>query len=536
MTAPAAVARSWRSGFVGTGPLIRLAARRDRVLVTVWLLVLLAVCFASATSTSSLYATEAERITAAQAINASPGLVALYGPILDVHSLGELAMTKMTVLYAVFVAVMTLFVVRRHTRLDEENGQAELLGGTAIGHEAQLNAAVLFGSAVSVLLGALAALVNILGGLPAAGSVAFGAAWAGTGLVGVGVTALACQLSASSRTCAGIAAGSIGGLFVLRAVGDTSRASFLSWLTPFGWNTQLRAYSDTRWPVLLLHLAAAATLIQAARMVHNRRDLNSGVVAARPGPANGSPRLRDALALALRLHAPMLAWWTVAVAVLGLTFGAISPSFDAFNSDAVRQMFQRIGGQGAFRDMLLAAVASVSALVITCFGITVVTHAGNDEQDGRTEQVLATATSRTRVFLATVLVAVAGSTVLLAVTGIGLALGVGNSSTHSFGTLTLAAVGQAPAVWVVIGIAALLLAANNRWAPLSWAVLVLFASLGEIGELLNLPSWALTLSPYTHIAKLPVESFDVGSAVALTAIAFALAALAWLKYRARDIA
>ena len=62
---------------------------------------------------------------AAQAINASPGIVALYGPILDVHSIGELAMTKMTVLYAVFVAIMMLFVVRRHTR----GGRGERTGG-----------------------------------------------------------------------------------------------------------------------------------------------------------------------------------------------------------------------------------------------------------------------------------------------------------------------------------------------------------------------------------------------------------------------
>ena len=46
-------------------------------------------------------------------------------------------------------------------------------------------------------------------------------------------------------------------LFVLRAVGDTTEASWLSWLSPFGWNTQLRAYGDTRWWVLLLYVALA---------------------------------------------------------------------------------------------------------------------------------------------------------------------------------------------------------------------------------------------------------------------------------------
>ncbi len=75
-------------------------------MVGVWLVVLLLVCYASAAATADLYPTDAERVAAAEAINASPAIVALYGPILDVHSLGELAMTKMTVTYALFVAIM----------------------------------------------------------------------------------------------------------------------------------------------------------------------------------------------------------------------------------------------------------------------------------------------------------------------------------------------------------------------------------------------------------------------------------------------
>ena len=47
--------------------------------------------------------------------------------------------------------------------------------------------------------------------------------------------------------------------FGLRAVGDTA-VSWLSWLSPFGWSTQLRAYGDTRWWVLLLYVALAGVL------------------------------------------------------------------------------------------------------------------------------------------------------------------------------------------------------------------------------------------------------------------------------------
>ena len=96
-------------------------------------------------------------------------MVALYGPIEDVRSLGELSMTKMTVLYAVFVALLFLVLVRRHTRTEEETGQAELLGGTAIGRDALLGAAVLESAGIAIALGLLAGLADIAGGLPAPG-------------------------------------------------------------------------------------------------------------------------------------------------------------------------------------------------------------------------------------------------------------------------------------------------------------------------------------------------------------------------------
>jgi ABC-2 type transport system permease protein len=518
----------------GTRFLLQLAARRDRVLVPVWLAVLVLVCYASAAATPGLYATEAERVSAAQAINASPGLVALYGPILDVHSTGELAMTKMTVLYAVFAAIMMLFVVRRHTRVDEENGQTELLGGTAITRTAPLTAAIIFGSAVSLLLGVLVAAANIAGELDAVGSLAFGASWAGTGLVAVGLTAVACQISASARTCAAIAASSIGAFYVLRAAGDTTDASWLGWLTPLGWNTRLRAYADTRWWILLLYVALAAALIATAQVLRRQRDLGSGISQPRPGPSAGSPRLSDAISLSVRVHAPMLVGWTVAVGMMGLVFGAISPSFDAFDSGGIKDMLERLGGTGVFRDTLLGAVISVVALVVTCFGIAVVVHGGNDEHDGRTEQVLATATSRSRAFVATAVVALIGAVWLLLVMGVTLALGVGNDTDHSFGTLVVSSLAQAPAVAVVIALALLCFAWRSQWVMFGWAILAVVATLGQIGQLLGLPEWVLGLSPYTHAPRMPLESIEAPVLV-LSCIAAALVIVAWWRYRSRDV-
>ena len=138
------------TSYAGTWPLARAALRRDRVLASVWVLLLVVVVYASAAATESLYPTAADRVSAAEAINDSPAIVALYGPILDVTSAGELAMTKLTVLYAVFAALLFLVLVRRHTRTEEESGRAELLGGTAVGRDAQLAAAVLESALVAL--------------------------------------------------------------------------------------------------------------------------------------------------------------------------------------------------------------------------------------------------------------------------------------------------------------------------------------------------------------------------------------------------
>ena len=514
----------------GTRLLLRQFARRDRVIAPVWLLVLAVLCLVSAAATPGLYDTDAARVRAAEAINDSPAIVALYGPILDVHSIGELSMTKMTVLYAVFAAILFVVLVRRHTRVEEESGRTELVGGTSVGRDAPLMAAVAESVIVAVVLGLLVALANIAGGLDPAGSVAFGCVWLGTGLVAIGIAAVCVQLSASARTCAAAAAGVLGVLFVIRAVGDASGATWLSWLSPFGWNTQARAWSGTRWWVLALYPLLAVALVAVAQWLRGRRDLGAGLLAARPGPATGSPRLADAVSLSVRVHSTAIVVWTGAVAVLGLLFGFIAPGLDdLLDTGSAQELIDRLGGQ------MLAAVLSVVAIVVTCFGISVVTHAGSDETGGRTEEVLATSTSRARWLAASLLVALAGSLWLLIVTGITLWIGYATAGGPSPGDLVTAAIGWSPAVWVVIGLAAVLLALRGSWAVFGWVWPALFLTLTLIGELAGFPGWLTGLSPYSHVPTMPAEPWRWAPEIGLTAVAALLLAGAWLRFRERDI-
>lgn len=520
-----------------TGVLVltRFALRRSRVLIAAWTAVLAVLCYASAAATGSVYATAADRVSAAESLDASSALVALYGPILDVHSLGELAMTKTTVTYAVLVMALVITLVRRHTRVEEESGRAELLGGLAVDPRAPLVAALVVGFVVSSLVAVLAGVGDVAGGLPVAGSCWFAATWWGIGLVGTGVGAVCAQLSTSARTCGAVAAGVVAVLFALRALGDTTRAGYLSWLSPFGWSTRLRAWSDPRGWLLLLDVALAVGLAVGALALRARRDLGAGLLPDRPGPATGSPLLASALALTVRVQATGLLVWTAACALLGGLMAAIVPGIGSvLDSDSARRMMQRLGGVGALQETLVTALVSVGAVIITCFVATVVAHAGTEEADGRTEEVLATAATRSRTFGSVATVALGGAAWLLLVTGV--AMGVGSTGgevpPHE---MVAGALVQIPAVWVVTALALLAASVRSRWAVAGWVLVVAFFVLGPLAELLRLPGWVAGLSPYAHVPKVPAEAFRPTPEVVLVLLATLLLVAAWWRYRERDI-
>ena len=307
-----------------------------------------AVCYSSAClgRRVRLYPTVADRVSAAEAINASPAVVALYGPIVDVHSLGELAMTKMTVLYAVFVALLLLVLVRRHTRTrgGGRPGRAPRRDRDRAATRPCWPPSRAAPSSPS-LLGLLAALVDIAGGLPLVGSLAFGASWTGIGLVAAGADRRGVPALRELAHLCGDRGGALGVLFLLRAVGDTS-AVLAQLALPVRLGDAAARLADPRWWVLLLYVACVA-LVALAQVLRGRRDLGSGLLAARPGPETGSPRLADAVALSIRLHGPMLLGWTVALAVLGWCSASIAPNIGSMlDSPAARDMMTAsVGGR-----------------------------------------------------------------------------------------------------------------------------------------------------------------------------------------------
>ncbi|MBO0811598.1 MAG: hypothetical protein J2P23_06085 [Microlunatus sp.] len=526
------------STYAGTGILTRQAFRRDRLIAPIWVVVMALLIYASAAATPTLYKTAADRVQAAEAINNNPAVIALYGPILDVHSVGELSMTKMTVLYTIFAAILIVILVRRHTRVEEESGRLELVAGTAVGRNAPMSSAISQSVILSVIMGLFAALAAMGGKLPIEGSLAFGATWTGIGLVTTGLALVACQLAASARTCAAMVAGALGVLYVLRAVGDIS-VNWLSWISPFGWNTRFRAWTEPRWWMLGLYVGSAVVLIIIARLLRSRRDLGSGVLAARPGRATGSRRLADAISLSFRVHRGAIVIWSVAMAALGVIFGAIAPGVsDLLDSGNAQEIIARLGGPGAMADTLVAAVLSLVAIVVTCFAMSVIGHTGGDEADGRTEAVLATATSRSRWFGATVIVAFGGVLWLLLLSGVFLWIGYGAAGAPAgahTGKIIPAALVWVPAAWLLVAIAAALFALRRSWTALGWILPAAALVISLVGELLQAPDWFIKISPYAHVPMLPAAAMEWTPLLVMTGIAVLVTVFGWLVFTRRDI-
>jgi ABC-2 type transport system permease protein len=285
--------------------------------------------------------------------------------------------------------------------------------------------------------------------------------------------------------------------------------------------------------LVVLLVAAAALLV--------RRDLGAGVLATRLGPAAAAPWLRSPLALAWRLQRGTLLGWTIGAAVAGLSFGVIAQDIAQFASEdpETAKVLASLGGTGSITDIYLAAVLSWLALLAAGYAIQATLRLRAEEAELRAEQVLATATSRTRWAGSHLVVAAVGSAVVLGAGGLLAGLAHGIRSGDLAGELPRvlgAALVQLPAVWVMAAVGALLFGLLPRLVVgATWAVLAVVLFVTMFGEPLRLDRWVLDLSPFAHLPRLPAAAFTATPLAWLLATAVVLAAAGLAGFRRRDL-
>ncbi|MCX4527118.1 MULTISPECIES: ABC transporter permease [unclassified Streptomyces] len=529
-----------RNQLAGTGALLRLALRRDRVMMPVWILVVAMLVLSLPASLESVYGTAAERARLVATMTTNGSLRALYGPVFG-DSIGALTAWRGGVFAGLLAGIMSLVIVVRHTREEEESGRQELLSAAMVGRRAPLTAALLAALTANALVALL--VTAALAGRGAGGALALGLGIGATGMLFASLAAIAAQLTESARLAKGLAGAFVGAAFVLRAAGDAGTAdggSALTWASPLGWLEHVRAFAAERWWVLALFAAASAAQLAAAYALAARRDVGMSFLPARPGPAQG--RLGTAGALAWRLQRGGLLGWSLGFLAAGLVFGGMTDGATELvgGNDKTREIIERMGGQGgqsaaqgALADTFLAAMAGMLGMVAALYIVSSVLRLSGEESGQRAEPLLAGAVGRLRWAGGHLAVAFGGSALILLLAGLGLGIGHGQDVAGAVG----ATLGQLPAVWVIGALAALLHGAAPRFAGAAWAVAGTALALGWVGPALNLPQAVLNLSPFAHLPKLPgAQALEWAPLVALTALAAALLAAGLTALRRRDLA
>jgi putative exporter of polyketide antibiotics len=523
----------------GTGGLVRLILRRDRIVLPIWIVLLVGIPMSYVQSFSELFPTpESRRQYAGNA-----GFVTLYGELTGT-SFGEFLTWRLGFV-PVMVGLISLLTVIRHTRVEEETGRAELLGSSVVGRHAGLAAALLTTSGANALLAVLLALGMYSQDLPLAGSVALGLEFACAGWLFGAVGAIAAQLTSSAGTARGIALSGLGAAYVLRATGDTSGytdgpLAWLSVLSPIGWAQRIRPYGANRWWLVVMVLAVAVVLAAVAVRLQSRRDVGAGLLPDRLGPAEGAPSMNSPLALAWRLHRGLLVAWTAGFAVLGVLFGGVAEGVgDLMRDDpSVQEVFARLGGAAGLIDSFFAGVMTIVGLIASAYAVQATLRLRAEETSGRAEPVLATATGRLRWAASHLLFGLLGPAVALLIAGLGAGVAYGAAVGDVGGQvprLIGAALVQLPAVWVLAAITIALFGLLPRWSPAAWVppsvcLVIVMTTTGT-----ELSGWIKDISPFSHVPQLPDGSASAAPVITMVAIAVVLGVAGLIGLRRRDL-
>ena len=524
----------------GTGTLVRFFLRKDRIKLPAWLagFALFVAYIGSAIPT---IAPEQSDLMGMAPMFSQPVGRMFTGPAfgMDAPTYERFFAAGYVPYLFVLAALMSIMLITRHTRVEEQTGRAELLRANVTGRHSGLTAALIVAAITSALAGLVVALVAMAFGFAPAGSVLVGAATALTGMAFAGVTAVTVQLSANSRAAAGLAGLVLGVAFVLRALGDMVAVggSALSWVSPLGWAAQTAPYVYDRWaPLGLLALLSAAG-IAVGYVLQSRRDFGASLIDPRPGPATAGALLSSNLGLAARLQRGALWGWGTGIVALGVIDGAFTQEMLNALDDMPSALIEIFGTEGLL-DGFIAFLGSFVAILVAAYAVYAVGSVREEETRGRAEIVLATSVGRSRWLGAHALVVACAVVGIVVVAGLGTALAAGlvTGEADLIGTVFAAHLAMAPAPLLILGVTVALFGWLPRLqAPVGWLLVALTGVVTLFGEMLDLPGWLLGLSPIRHLADVPVEPFVGGPFLLITALAGIGVGVGLLGLRRREV-
>ena len=511
--------------------LLRLALRRDRIRLGVWISVLTLTMVYAPNAIKLAYPEEAQRLARVNLLKTPAGMM-LGGPMFGGKEtdLGAMMANELMLTLIVAASIMSILTVIRHTRAEEESGAAELVLSSVVGRYARTTAALILVGGANAILAVTMTLAMSATGFAVADTAAMCLGVTGVSMVFGAVAAVTAQLWRQARTATGAAMAVLALAVLVRGIGDVinNSGSALSWFSPIAWAQQMRPFVELRWWPLALLVVLALVLIALAAVLESRRQYDDGNIPSTGERPNAHP-IKSVFGLHLTLQRGQTIGWSIGLFLSGLAFGSMTKSLldAAEENELLARVLEAQGTDGVYTTMTQFLAAAATAYVVAA-----VFRVYGDEESGLGEAVLAGAVSRWRWLLSAVAAALLGSTVLMFFAGLGNGLGAGITlgDPQTVWRLTLAGLAFVPAMAVLAGVAALAVALRHPW--IGWLAVTFVITSLYLGALLRLPQWLLDASPVGQ-TKAPTE-YSVVALTVMAVVAVALTLVAGAIYRRRD--
>src|ERR1700754_2491933 len=316
------------SPFTGVPTLLRLALRRDRIRLSIWIAVLTLMMVYAPNAVNLAYPEEAQRLARVNLLKTPAGML-LGGPMFGGNEadLGVMMANELMLTLIVAASILAITTVIRHTRAEEESGIAELVLSSVVGRYARTYAALILVGGVNAVLAVTMTLAMSATGFALLDTAAMCLGITGVAMVFGGVTAVTAQLWRQARTATGAAMTTLALAAVVRGIGDVinNSGSALSWFSPIAWAQQMRPFVDLRWWPFALLVVLAVGLMALAAGLESRRQYDDGNIPSSGERPNARPII-GVFGLHLTLQRGQTIGWTVGLFLGGLKFGSIDKS------------------------------------------------------------------------------------------------------------------------------------------------------------------------------------------------------------------
>lgn len=482
----------------------------------------------------SLYPSLEERIVYAATAGASVPSTAFNGRGYGLTTLGGITAVEVGFMGQILFPLMGALLGVRLSRREEEDGRIELLTASRVGRLSPFAASAVLLALTALVTGAAMTVGMVLAGLPWAGSAWYSAAAGACEFFFAAVGLVLAQLCQETRTAQQLGMGVVSAAFLVRFTVDGMQWGAV-WVSPLGWLPEVRAFDGPRpWPLIAYGLGALLLLALGA-LLSARRDLGSGVLAPRPGPARGPERAMTSWRLAVGLERAATAVWTLLALVWALLIGLFSEEVTR-TVDANPSLLEAMGLRRG-TDLMVQLTAII--IVATAGGIAVqgAARLGAEESSGRLGALLSTRLARRRLWagwwtttLASSLVALCGGTLALAA-GIWAVTGEKDSALAALQI----AWGYAAPVMLIVAVESVLVAFGPRWHVAGWVIVVWTVVVGFLAGELRLPEWARDLSVTHAVGVLPADDPDPWVITGEGVAALALMVVALVLFERRDL-